>query len=164
MQTCVIAAALTVLISSSAPAAGEYRFDFGPQDSPVAEGYTCVDASNAYTAQHGYGWSAGAPQDYTAPRPAPRRTYWWHADPVHFFHEITNDFRHDGIESREPFSFRVDLPKGKYRVAVTIGHLTEPRYSIDVYANGRLIARGEILVLNENFCVRVAELISGDHA
>ncbi len=35
---------------------------------------------------------------------------------------------------------------------------------VDVYANGRLIARGEILVLNENFCVRVAELISGDHA
>jgi flagellar motor switch protein FliN len=33
---------------------------------------------------------------------------------------------------------------------------------VDIYANGRLIARGEVLVLNDNFCVRVAELISGD--
>jgi len=33
---------------------------------------------------------------------------------------------------------------------------------VDVYVNGRLIARGEVLVLNDNFCVRVAELISSD--
>lgn len=33
---------------------------------------------------------------------------------------------------------------------------------VDIYANGRMIARGEVLVLNDNFCVRVAELISGD--
>jgi flagellar motor switch protein FliN/FliY len=33
---------------------------------------------------------------------------------------------------------------------------------VDIYANGRLIARGEVLVLNDNFCVRVAELIAGD--
>jgi flagellar motor switch protein FliN/FliY len=33
---------------------------------------------------------------------------------------------------------------------------------VDVYVNGRLVARGEVLVMNDNFCVRVAELISGD--
>jgi flagellar motor switch protein FliN/FliY len=33
---------------------------------------------------------------------------------------------------------------------------------VDIYANGRLIARGEVLVLNDSFCVRVAELISGE--
>jgi flagellar motor switch protein FliN len=32
---------------------------------------------------------------------------------------------------------------------------------VDVYVNGRLIARGEVLVLNDNFCIRVAELITG---
>jgi flagellar motor switch protein FliN/FliY len=32
---------------------------------------------------------------------------------------------------------------------------------VDVYVNGRLVARGEVLVLNDNFCVRVAELIVG---
>jgi len=35
---------------------------------------------------------------------------------------------------------------------------------VDIYVNGRLIAQGEVLVLNDNFCVRVAELISGDDA
>jgi flagellar motor switch protein FliN/FliY len=35
---------------------------------------------------------------------------------------------------------------------------------VDSYVNGRLFARGEVLVLNDNFCVRVAELISGDAA
>lgn len=33
---------------------------------------------------------------------------------------------------------------------------------VDIYANGRLIARGEVLILNDNFCVRVAELIAGE--
>jgi flagellar motor switch protein FliN/FliY len=33
---------------------------------------------------------------------------------------------------------------------------------VDVYANGRLIARGEVLILNDNFCVRVAELVAGE--
>lgn len=30
---------------------------------------------------------------------------------------------------------------------------------VDIYVNGRRIARGEVLVLNENFCVRVSEII-----
>lgn len=33
---------------------------------------------------------------------------------------------------------------------------------VDVYVNGRLVARGEVLVLSDNFCVRVAELVSGN--
>ena len=33
---------------------------------------------------------------------------------------------------------------------------------VDVYVNGRLVARGEVLVLNDNFCVRVAELVGSD--
>ncbi len=32
---------------------------------------------------------------------------------------------------------------------------------VDVFVNGRLIARGEVLVLNDSFCVRVTELVSG---
>jgi len=31
---------------------------------------------------------------------------------------------------------------------------------VDVFANDRLIARGEVLVLNDNFCVRVSEVVS----
>lgn len=35
---------------------------------------------------------------------------------------------------------------------------------VDIYVSGRLIARGEVLVLNDNFCVRVAELIADKSA
>ena len=33
---------------------------------------------------------------------------------------------------------------------------------VDVYVNGRLVARGEVLVLNDNFCVRVSEILGAD--
>ena len=32
---------------------------------------------------------------------------------------------------------------------------------VDVFVNERLVARGEVLVLNDNFCVRVNEIIAG---
>lgn len=35
---------------------------------------------------------------------------------------------------------------------------------VDISVNGRLIARGEVLVLNDNFCVRVIELIGEQRA
>ena len=31
---------------------------------------------------------------------------------------------------------------------------------VDVFVNGRLVARGEVLVLNDNFCVRVSEIVA----
>ena len=33
---------------------------------------------------------------------------------------------------------------------------------VDIIVNGRLIGRGEVLVLNDNFCVRVAEILAPD--
>ena len=30
---------------------------------------------------------------------------------------------------------------------------------VDVFANGKLIARGEVLVMNDNFCIRITELV-----
>ncbi len=55
-----------------------------------------------------------------------------------------------------------DVLRMKQGAVVTLDKLAgDP---VDIYANGRLIARGEVLVLNDNFCVRVAELITGDAA
>jgi flagellar motor switch protein FliN/FliY len=31
---------------------------------------------------------------------------------------------------------------------------------IDIVVNGRLLGRGEVLVLNDNFCVRVVEIVA----
>ena len=33
--------------------------------------------------------------------------------------------------------------------------------TVDIYINGRLLAKGEVLVMNENFCIRIAELLAG---
>lgn len=33
---------------------------------------------------------------------------------------------------------------------------------VDVFVNDRLVARGEVLVLNDNFCVRIGEIIAQD--
>ena len=35
---------------------------------------------------------------------------------------------------------------------------------VDIYVNDRYIARGEVLVLNENFCVRISEIIQAGSA
>jgi len=31
---------------------------------------------------------------------------------------------------------------------------------VDVYVNNQLIARGEVLVLNDNFCIRISEIVA----
>ena len=31
---------------------------------------------------------------------------------------------------------------------------------VDVHVNGRLVARGEVLVLNDNFCIRISEIVA----
>lgn len=31
---------------------------------------------------------------------------------------------------------------------------------VDVLVNGRMIARGEVLVLNDNFCIRISEIVA----
>lgn len=35
---------------------------------------------------------------------------------------------------------------------------------VDVFVNDRLVARGEVLVLNDNFCVRISEIVSNAEA
>ena len=35
---------------------------------------------------------------------------------------------------------------------------------VDIFVNERLVARGEVLVLNENFCIRVSEIIDPSHS
>lgn len=32
---------------------------------------------------------------------------------------------------------------------------------LDIFVNDRLVARGEVLVLNDNFCVRITEILGG---
>jgi flagellar motor switch protein FliN len=64
------------------------------------------------------------------------------------------------IELGRTHMFLEDVLKLKRGSVVTLDKLAgDP---VDVFVNGRLVARGEVLVLNDNFCVRVTELLTGD--
>ena len=71
--------------------------------------------------------------------------------------DVELDLKIELGRSRMPIEDLMKLSKGS---VVPLDKLAgDP---VDVYVNGRLVARGEVLVFNDNFCVRVAELISGD--
>jgi flagellar motor switch protein FliN/FliY len=75
--------------------------------------------------------------------------------------ELLNDVDLDlRIELGRTQMFLEDVLKLKRGSVVTLNKLAgDP---VDVFVNGRMVARGEVLVLNDNFCVRVTELLSGD--
>lgn len=64
------------------------------------------------------------------------------------------------IELGRTHMYLEDVLKLKRGSVVTLEKLAgDP---VDVFVNGRMVARGEVLVLNDNFCVRVTELLTGD--
>ena len=64
------------------------------------------------------------------------------------------------IELGRTHMYLEDVLKLKRGSVVTLNKLAgDP---VDVFVNGRMVARGEVLVLNDNFCVRVTELLTGD--
>jgi len=70
--------------------------------------------------------------------------------------EVELDVR---IELGKTRMYLEDVLKLRKGTVVTLDKLAgDP---VDVYVNGRLVARGEVLVLNDNFCIRVAELVAG---
>ena len=53
-----------------------------------------------------------------------------------------------------------DILKLKQGSVVTLDKLAGD--FVDVLVNDRLVARGEVLILNDNFCVRIAEIVTGE--
>ncbi len=66
------------------------------------------------------------------------------------------------IELGRTHMYLHDVLKLKKGAVVPLDKLADD--PVDIYVNGRLIARGEVLVLNDSFCVRVAELVVGEAA
>ena len=54
--------------------------------------------------------------------------------------ENLNDLNRDSIVSEEDLTFRLDVPKGRYRVTVMLGDMSQALGSIDVMVNGRIAA------------------------
>jgi len=77
---------------------------------------------------------------------------------------------HEGLDLLADVSLNVKIELGRTKMLVedvlklAQGSVVEldklAGDPVDVYVNDRLVARGEVLVLNDNFCVRVNEIIS----
>ncbi len=79
------------------------------------------------------------------------------------------DGEHSGLNMLDDIDLQVTIELGRTRMYVEdVLRLNEDSVveldkaagdPVDIYVNDRHVARGEVLVLNENFCVRISEII-----
>jgi len=77
------------------------------------------------------------------------------ASPIEMIEDVSLNVRIELGRSRMTIEEILKLRSGS---VVTLDKLAGDY--VDVLVNDRLVARGEVLVLNDNFCVRVAEIVS----
>lgn len=86
------------------------------------------------------------------------------------FKQILGDIPPGAIDLLKDVDLNVKIELGRTRMLVEdVLRLTEGSVveldklagdPVDVYVNDQLVARGEVLVLNDNFCVRINEIIT----
>ena len=87
------------------------------------------------------------------------------------FQQVLDDAQVSGIDLLRDVELNVKIELGRSRMLVEdVLKLSEGSVveldklagdPVDVFVNDRLVARGEVLVLNDNFCVRVNEIVAG---
>jgi flagellar motor switch protein FliN/FliY len=87
------------------------------------------------------------------------------------FQQVMADAQVSSIDLLRDVELNVKIELGRSRMLVEdVLKLTEGSVveldklagdPVDVFVNDRLVARGEVLVLNDNFCVRVNEIVAG---
>jgi flagellar motor switch protein FliN/FliY len=87
------------------------------------------------------------------------------------FQQVMMDAQVSSIELLRDVELNVKIELGRSRMLVEdVLKLSEGSVveldklagdPVDVFVNDRLVARGEVLVLNDNFCVRVNEILGG---
>ena len=87
------------------------------------------------------------------------------------FQQVMKDAQVSSIELLRDVELNVKIELGRSRMLVEdVLKLSEGSVveldklagdPVDVFVNDRLVARGEVLVLNDNFCVRVNEIVAG---
>jgi flagellar motor switch protein FliN len=91
--------------------------------------------------------------------------------PLPNFQQVMQDAQVSSIELLRDVELNVKIELGRSRMLVEDvlklgeGSVVEldklAGDPVDVFVNDRLVARGEVLVLNDNFCVRVNEIVAG---
>jgi flagellar motor switch protein FliN len=87
------------------------------------------------------------------------------------FHQIMQEAQASSIDLLRDVDLNVKIELGRARMLVEdVLKLAEGSVveldklagdPVDVFVNDRLVARGEVLVLNDNFCVRINEIVAG---
>lgn len=87
------------------------------------------------------------------------------------FNQVMQDAQASSIDLLRDVELNVKIELGRSRMLVEdVLKLAEGSVveldklagdPVDVFVNDRLVARGEVLVLNDNFCVRVNEIVAG---
>ena len=87
------------------------------------------------------------------------------------FQQVMRDAQVSSIDLLRDVDLDVKIELGRSRMLVEdVLKLTEGSVveldklagdPVDVFVNDRLVARGEVLVLNDNFCVRINEIVAG---
>ena len=87
------------------------------------------------------------------------------------FQQVIQDAQVSSIDLLRDVDLNVKIELGRAKMLVEdVLKLTEGSVveldklagdPVDVFVNDRLVARGEVLVLNDNFCVRVNEIVAG---
>jgi flagellar motor switch protein FliN/FliY len=111
--------------------------------------------------------SAGSPMAAAEPVPAPPTA----AFDLPNFNQAIQDAAASSIDLLRDVDLNVKIELGRSRMLVEDvlklgeGSVVEldklAGDPVDVFVNDRLVARGEVLVLNDNFCVRINEIVSG---
>ncbi|MHC4143812.1 MAG: hypothetical protein ACYSUD_03435 [Planctomycetota bacterium] len=122
-QITIAAVGLLTIAGAAQAQEDVWRFDCGTPKSPVMEGYRRLAASQMYNEAKGYGWEHGRPANVEFRRPVRDRR-----------------LRGSAGHSRGDLGFRLDVPDGIYRVAITVGDLSKAIGSIDLAVNGSLAA------------------------
>jgi flagellar motor switch protein FliN/FliY len=128
--------------------------------SPAGGGASPASEHGGISAAGGEGEGAGA---QVAPDAAPFE--------LPSFSQVMQDAQASSIELLRDVELNVKIELGRSRMLVEdVLKLAEGSVveldklagdPVDVFVNDRLVARGEVLVLNDNFCVRVNEIVAG---
>lgn len=133
----LMALLMTAIVPNPAVAFDELRLDMGSSVSPVADGWRRVTPADRYDAQRAYGWEQPPSGAFCRDRHWPGTLPPWHSK----MRDLPLDpLTRDGVESRSPVVFRIDVPKGEYVVRVWLGDYVQPARLMTVSVNGHMIA------------------------
>jgi flagellar motor switch protein FliN len=167
------AAAQSVPAAGASPAPAAPSAEAASSSSPASSPATAASAADSLAANSAEVDELLKQASFEDPSPAGNVPPAPEAEPFNLpaFQQAMNDAQVSSIELLRDVELNVKIELGRNRMLVEdVLKLSEGSVveldklagdPVDVFVNDRLVARGEVLVLNDNFCVRVNEIVAG---